>query len=133
MYTYFSAIPVLFALLLYFKLTFNVGQARRKYGVQAPAITGDAMFERTYRVQMNMLEQLIMFLPSVGIFAWVVSDRWSLLLGLFWVFTRLMYSRAYIKDPAKRHLWFLLGILVIAVFWVFAMTTIVRAIFFGKY
>ena len=130
MYPYFTSIPVLFAVLLYFVLAFKVGRARKKYGIQAPAVSGHEMFERAYRVQMNMLEQMIMFLPCLGIFSWYASEIWAFFLGLFWVFTRVMYSRSYVRNPNKRHLWFLLGILVLAVLWIGSLFAVIRAIFF---
>jgi hypothetical protein len=45
----------LLALLLYMIIGLNVGEARIKYKVRAPATTGDEHFERAYRVQMNTL------------------------------------------------------------------------------
>lgn len=133
MYPYFTSIPVLFAMLLYFVLAFKVGRARQKYSIKAPAITGHEMFERAYRVQMNMLEQLIMFLPCLGLFSWYTSDRGAFCLGMVWVLARTMYSRSYMRDPDKRHLWFLIAILVVIVLWVGAFSSIIRSIFLARF
>ena len=43
------------------------GKARVKYGVKAPATTGEEGFERMYRVQMNTLEMLVIFIPVIFI------------------------------------------------------------------
>ena len=50
-----------------------VGRARAKYGVLAPAMTGHPDFERANRVHMNTLENLIIFIPAVWIFATYVE------------------------------------------------------------
>ncbi|MCX7277788.1 MAG: MAPEG family protein [Burkholderiales bacterium] len=79
-----------------------VGQARTKYGVKAPAISGHPMFERLYRVQMNTLEMLLIYLPSL----YMAARYWSPLLvagvGVVYVLGRFVYWRAYAQDPAKR-------------------------------
>jgi hypothetical protein len=48
-YIYTSAVTLL-ALLLYMAVSLAVGQARAKYRVKAPAVTGHEHFERAYRV-----------------------------------------------------------------------------------
>lgn len=101
MYAYTTLVTAA-ALLLYTGLAFNVGKAREKYGVKAPATTGNEQFERVYRVQMNTLEQLAFFLPSLWMFAVQQSDGWAALLGLVWVGARFVYARDYYADPAKR-------------------------------
>ena len=55
------AIITLFSLLLFLVITFYVGYARTKYGIKAPATTGNDNFERVFRVQMNTLENLVLF------------------------------------------------------------------------
>ena len=69
----YTAAVTLLALLLYLIVSLNVGEARRKYEVRAPATTGNEHFERAYRVQMNTLEQMAFFLPSL----WLSSSRTS--------------------------------------------------------
>ena len=57
------------ALIEYLIFSYRTGQARGKYSVEAPAVTGHPIFERYYRVQMNTLEQLIVFLPGLFLFS----------------------------------------------------------------
>ena len=83
-------------------LAFNVGKGRETYGIKAPAIAGNETFERMYRVQMNTLEQLPFFLPSLWLFAMHVSDGFASLLGLAWVSGRIIYAHDYYEDAAKR-------------------------------
>ena len=71
---YTEAVTIL-ALLLYLAVTANVARARGKYGVKAPAVTGNEHFERAYRVQMNTLEQLAFFLPSLWLYAILMNDK----------------------------------------------------------
>ncbi|NDB25983.1 MAG: hypothetical protein EB021_11190, partial [Gammaproteobacteria bacterium] len=56
-------IVMLVALIEYFGFALAVGRARYRFGVKAPATSGNVDFERYYRAQMNTLEQLIIFIP----------------------------------------------------------------------
>jgi glutathione S-transferase len=101
MYLY-STLVTATALMVYTVLSINVGKARGKYGVKAPATTGNEQFERVYRVQMNTLEQLALFLPALWLFAVNVRDGYAALLGLVWVVGRIMYAKDYHTNPDKR-------------------------------
>ncbi len=80
----------------------NVGRARGRYGIKAPAVTGHEMFERAYRVQMNTLENAALLLPALWVNAGFVSDRGAAVLGSLWLISRIWYAIAYQSDPAKR-------------------------------
>ena len=43
---------------------FEVGKARGKYKIKAPAVSGDEMFDRHYRIHQNTIEQIVIFIPS---------------------------------------------------------------------
>jgi glutathione S-transferase len=98
----YTAAVTLAALLVYFALTVNVGRARGRYGIKAPAVTGNENFERVYRIQMNTLEQLVFFLPALWLYAVLVSDAGAAVGGLIWVIGRIIYALAYTRDPATR-------------------------------
>jgi glutathione S-transferase len=98
------ATVVLLALLEYFAFVFLVGRARGKYGIKAPAITGHPVFERTFRVQQNTLELLIIFVPAIVLFGSYVSWRWGSLLGLLFILGRAAYAAGYIAAPEKREI-----------------------------
>ncbi len=90
-----------------------VSRARGRYGVRAPAIGGHDIFERYYRVHANTVEQLVMFLPALWLAARYVPPLWPALLGALYLVGRLLYARAYVIDPARRALGFVLSVLPI--------------------
>ena len=97
------AIVTLLALLVYFYMGLRVGQGRTKYGVEAPAVTGHPDFERDYRIQMNTLEWLPLFLVSLWLFAiaWG-SDLIAAAIGVVWIIGRILYLTGYSKAAAAR-------------------------------
>ncbi|ARV18035.1 hypothetical protein AEP_01082 [Curvibacter sp. AEP1-3] len=102
-----------------------VGQARGRYGVHAPAVTGHETFERYYRVQMNTLELLVPMVPAMYLAARYWSPVWVAAAGAVYVVGRFIYLRAYVSDPKTRTLGYslsafpLLGLLVAVVAGVF--------------
>jgi glutathione S-transferase len=100
-YIYTSAVTLL-ALLLYMAVSLAVGQARAKYRIKAPAVTGHEHFERAYRVQMNTVEQMAFFLPALWLCAALLSDKGAAAGGLIWVIGRGVYAVSYISAPHKR-------------------------------
>ena len=105
------ALITLIALFEYFFFTFRVGFARNKYDVPAPATTGNEIWERMYRVQMNTIEQLVIFLPALWLFSWFVSPLYGALIGVGFVVGRPIYYMSYVAEPSKRTIGFLLGFL----------------------
>jgi len=99
-------VVMLLALLEYFGFSIAVGRARYRYGVKAPATSGNEDFERVYRVQMNTLELLAIFLPSLWAFALFVSPTWAAGLGVVFIVGRLLYFLGYVKSADKRSLGF---------------------------
>jgi glutathione S-transferase len=109
------------ALLEFLYFGFAVGKARDKYAVKAPATAGNDMFERYFRVQMNTLEQLVVFLPSIVLFAHYADPRIAAALGLVFVIGRALYFRAYTRDPGSRTLGFALSSLPVIILLVGAL------------
>lgn len=97
---------VALALLQFFAFATAVGIAREKYNVAAPATTGNEVFERYFRVQMNTLELLIMFVPAILIFGLYVSAHIAAGLGAVYLIGRGVYFFSYVKNPKKRSLGF---------------------------
>ena len=90
------------ALVEYYVFTMQCGRARGRLGVPAPAITGNAEFERYLRVQYNTIEQLVIFLPALFGFAHFVSPAWAAALGVVFIVGRALFARGYVRDPARR-------------------------------
>ena len=79
-----------------------VGRARGTYAVPAPATTGDATFERYFRVHQNSLEALIVFIPALVLFADYVSVSIAVALGIIFLIGRIIYAAGYISAAEKR-------------------------------
>lgn len=97
-----TTLALVIALFVYFGLSAAVGQARGKFNVPAPASSGHPEFDKRYRVQMNTLEQLALFVPAVIVGAPVLGDTVTAGLGIVWSLGRIVYARSYVADPAKR-------------------------------
>lgn len=123
-----TALVTLLVVLLMFATSLNVGRARGRYGIQAPAVTGHEMFDRAFRVQMNTLEGAVMMLPALWIGAAFAGDRTAAAIGAVWIAARIWYALAYLRDPATRSSAFGLGFLAFAALWVEAMWGVVRAV-----
>ena len=109
------ALVTLLALIEYLVFTFFVGLGRAKYGIEAPATTGDEQWERLYRVQQNTLEQLIVFLPALWVFATYLSPTYAAAIGTVFLIGRPIYAIAYANKPSHRALGFVMGYLANAV------------------
>ena len=101
------------ALLQFLYFGVLVGRARDRFGVKAPAITGNEIFERYFRVQMNTLELLVIFLPALWIATVYVPAYGVALLGVLYLIGRFVYLRGYVAEPSKRSLGFSLSALPI--------------------
>jgi uncharacterized membrane protein YecN with MAPEG domain len=101
-----TTLVTLLSLLLYMGTIIGVGRARVKYKIAGPATIGDPNFERHFRVQMNTLESLPIFLPALWIFALCWTDELAAALGAIWIIGRLIYWASYVRDPRSRSLGF---------------------------
>jgi uncharacterized MAPEG superfamily protein len=90
------------ALLQFVGFGVQVARARERYGVKAPAVTGNDQFERYFRVQQNTLESLVVFVPSLFLFCHYFNPVWAAGLGVIYLIGRQVYAATYVKDPAKR-------------------------------
>jgi glutathione S-transferase len=99
---HFTSLVTCLALLFYFLTSVQVAKARARFGIKAPAISGDPDFERVFRVQMNTLEWLPIFLPSLWLFAIYLSDAIAAAIGLVWIGGRIAYLIGYSKAANQR-------------------------------
>jgi glutathione S-transferase len=105
------AIVVAAALVEYAVFLLQCGQARGRCGVAAPATVGHPIYERHFRVQMNTIEHLVMFVPGMVLFGLYVSPVGAACVGLVFILGRALYARAYVRDPARRGPGFVLTLL----------------------
>jgi glutathione S-transferase len=122
---HFTALVTLLAVLFYFFTSARVARARAAYGVKVPAISGNPDFERVFRVQMNTLEWLPIFLPSLWLFAIYISDQIAAVLGLVWIAGRIVYMIGYMQAAGRRGPGFLIQAGACAVLLFGALGTIV--------
>ena len=119
---------VTLALLQFMIFGIAVGRARYKYSCPAPATAGNEMFERYFRGQMNTLEQLIVFLPAVFLFAQQVSAEWAAGLGAVYLVGRTLYFIGYVKNPKSRGPGFMLTMIPNTVLVVGTLVAAVRGL-----
>jgi glutathione S-transferase len=106
---------------------FAVGKARETYKVPAPATTGNEVFERYFRVQMNTLELLVILVPSILLFGQYFGAYLAAALGVVYLIGRFVYFSSYIKDPKSRSLGYGVSVLPIMVLLVGAIIGAIRA------
>jgi glutathione S-transferase len=99
---HFTALVTCLAILFYFFTSIRVARARAAFGIKAPTISGNCDFERVFRVQMNTLEWMPIFLPSLWLFAIYNSDAIAALVGLVWIVGRVLYMTGYSQAAEKR-------------------------------
>ena len=128
---HFTALVTCLALLFYLLTGIAVSKARAKFGVKAPATTGNPDFERVFRVQMNTLEWMPFFLPSLWLFAIYISDVGAAGLGLIWIGGRILYLIGYSEAAAKRGRGFAIQAGAAIVLWIGALGAIVWRLVHG--
>lgn len=123
---YVDLVAVLAVLQLVF-FSVLVGRARGRYGVKAPAVAGNEMFERAYRVQMNTLELMVAFLPALFVAAKYWPQGYVAAAGAVYLVGRLIYWRSYTVAPSSRALGFGLSMLPILALIMGSLAGIIRS------
>jgi glutathione S-transferase len=126
-----TALVTCLAMLFYFVTTIQVSRARAAYGVKLPAISGNPDFERVFRVQMNTLEWLPIFLPSLWLFAIYISDAGAAALGVVWIIGRIVYLIGYSRAVERRSPGFAIQALATIILWFGSVGAIVWRIVQG--
>jgi glutathione S-transferase len=127
--TLWTAIVTLGIGFFYFYTAFRVGNLRGKHGIKAPATSGHPEFDRAYRVQLNTLEQMGIFLSFLWVSAFYpIGWAWlAPLIGVIWLIGRIIYLRGYMADPNKRLIGAMTGGLTSLIMFIIAATGVVQA------
>ena len=120
-----TALVTCLAILFYFFAGIQVSKASVAFGIKLPATSGHPDFERVFRVQMNTLEWMPIFLPSLWLFAIYISDPYAALLGLIWIAGRVLYLTGYSQAAAKRGRGFAVQALAAIILWAGALGAII--------
>jgi glutathione S-transferase len=120
-----TAAATLLAVAFYFFTSIEVARARAAFGIKAPAVTGHPDFERVFRVQMNTLEWMPIFLPALWLFAIYISDAAAAALGAVWIIGRIMYWSGYKQAANKRSIGFAVQSFAAFALWLGALGMIV--------
>ena len=120
-----TALVTLLAIAFYFFTTINVSRSRTKTGVKVPATLGHPDFERAFRIQMNTLEWMPIFLPALWLFAINIGDAIAAGLGAVWIIGRVVYFVGYSKAAAKRGPGFAIQALAAIALWAGALGAVV--------
>lgn len=104
------------SLLVYYYTLYQSGMARGRFGVQAPSHDGPEDYQRYVRAHLNTLEHLVLFVPSLWLFALAVDPFWAAGIGVFWPIGRLLYALGYYQAPSKRMLGLIISMPPIYIF-----------------
>ncbi len=111
----FAALGTGLVILIYIWTGIVVGKARKAHGVDYPDTSGSDAFNRIWRAHQNTLEALPQFLPSLWLFAIIVSDMWAGILALVWAVGRILYVQGYAQAAEKRSTGFMISLLATAI------------------
>ncbi|TWB06835.1 MAPEG family protein [Bradyrhizobium stylosanthis] len=120
-----TALVTLLAIAFYFFTSINVSRARTRTGVKVPAMSGHPDFERAFRIQMNTLEWMPIFLPALWLFAIYISDAIAAGIGVVWIIGRIVYFIGYSQAAAKRGPGFGIQALAAVALWAGALGAVV--------
>lgn len=120
-----TALVTLLAIAFYFFTAINVSWARTSTGIKVPATSGHPDFERAFRIQMNTVEWLPIFLPALWLFAIYISDAIAAGIGAVWIIGRIVYFIGYSKAAAKRGPGFAIQAIAAIALWAGALGAVV--------
>ena len=124
----YTTIVTILILLQFTWFGIQVGSMRAKHDVKAPAMSGAPEFERMFRIHYNTMEQLVVFLPALWLYANMVNPLWAAGFGVVFLIARFIYQSAYLKDPSSRSMGFTLTILPGAIMLIWVLVKAVLAL-----
>jgi glutathione S-transferase len=97
-----TAAVTLLAILITTAFAIAVSRARRRLGVEPPAITGPEELERIVRIHANTTEAMVLFVPALWLAASYFRGWLPALIGLVWCLGRILYGMGYRVAAARR-------------------------------
>ncbi|GCB62518.1 microsomal glutathione S-transferase 2 [Scyliorhinus torazame] len=104
----------------------QVGNARMKYKIAPPSVTGSADFERIFRAQQNSIEFYPLFLVVLWTSGLFFNEEVASVFGLIYLFGRHVYFTGYKESTMGRIPGFKIGISILLVLFIlsfFGITT----------
>jgi glutathione S-transferase len=98
----YTALATLGVVIVLQYVSLQVGRARHVYQVPLPEVSGPEAFNRVFRVHMNTLENVPLFLPLLWLFAATWGDAWAGIFGGAWVAGRFLYAWGYYRAVSLR-------------------------------
>ena len=113
-------------LIMYLTLVLKVGLSRAKYKIEAPKMFGHPKFDRAFRVQLNTLEWMAIFLPLMWIAGLLVNAVYASFIGILWILSRIYYAHNYYKAAKLRTKPILFQFLFIGILFLMAIYGIIK-------
>jgi glutathione S-transferase len=118
----YTALVTIISLVVTLVFGARVGMMRARFNIEAPSLTGSSEFERAFRIHMNTVEQLVLFIPVLWLSTSVLGDLLAAGIGSVWVVGRVIYADAYLRNPASRRPGMIItlmstGLLMLATLW----------------
>jgi glutathione S-transferase len=117
----------LVAMVLYIATCIMVARRRTKHQIWPPQMTGHPEVEIALRVQGNTLEQLVPFVVALWLCAIFWAPLPAALLGVVWLFGRVLYAFGYYSAPKRRMPGFAIAMLTLIALLLGAAYGLIRA------
>ena len=101
------------SLVLYLGLAMHAARMRGRHRIAAPAMSGHPDFERATRIHANTLEHLVPFLVALWMCAVFFEPLPAAILGIVWLFGRVIYVFGYWSAPPRRQPGFILAMIAL--------------------
>jgi glutathione S-transferase len=95
--------------------------ARAKHKIMAPATTGHPEFERAFRVHLNTVESMVLFVPLLWAASTLYNPMFAFWAGVVWLVGRVLYMFGYMAEPEKRGPGAIITLLSLAALFVLAV------------
>jgi len=121
------AIVTVLVLAQFFYFGIQAASARGSAGLKAPDMCGEENCDRKFRIHQNTMEQLVVVIPAMWLFAYFVNPLWAAGAGLVYLLGRFVYSAAYTKAPDSRGVGFMMSFLPAAVMLIWVLIKMVMS------